>query len=241
MTPPDSRYEPRHLDWPDCLNARDLGGMPTRDGRQLRAGALIRSDRLSRLTPAGVAAVQAAGITRIVDLRTEEEAAAEPYPLADHASYLNVAWPDTVPWLVDATSAELYVARLDEHGDRIGAAVVELAEAPPGGVVVHCAIGKDRTGLVVALLLDLLGVEADQIADDYALSHPRMAASFDDELAVISDPVARARVARLQRSDPESIRTALDHLYEKYDGATSYLRTNGVTADQLAALTARFL
>lgn len=235
-------YEPRHLDWPDCLNARDLGGIPTRDGRRLRTGGLIRSDRHSRLTADGIATVRAAGVTRIVDLRTEEECATEPSPLAGSVPYVNVAWTDTVHDLPEtATMGDRYRARLDRHGTPISAAIATLAEAPPGGVVVHCAIGKDRTGLVIALLLDLVGVDARHIVDDYVLSGTRLAESFAEELAAADSPQRRATLVSNQSCQPEFMLETLAHLHDRHGGTEAYLRRNGVTANQVASLTTRLL
>lgn len=90
MTPADKRaYDPLHLDWPDCRNVRDLGGMPTRDGATIRHGALIRSDSLDNLFDEAVEVVHAAGVSRIVDLRRVGESP-RAHPFADDPLYVSV-------------------------------------------------------------------------------------------------------------------------------------------------------
>jgi protein-tyrosine phosphatase len=235
-------YLPQHLDWPDCLNARDLGGMPAGDGKRIRDGALIRSDRHSRLTEVGVATVNSLGIAAIVDLRAASECAAEPSPFARAEHYLNVDWTDTIPGLSATGSlGELYSARLDQHGDKIARAIRFIADAPAGGTAVHCAVGKDRTGIVIALLLDLVGVDRHVIAADYAHSYGRMATAFDTELDAIPDEARRRRSREMQGSEPESMLALLDHLERRHENAEKYLLANGLTQHQLSALTQRLV
>jgi len=115
-----------------------------------------------------------------------------------------------------------------------GAAVTAIARAPEGGVLVHCHAGKDRTGLVVALLLTLVGVPDDIIVADYALSDRYLQPLYDEILAAIDDPPRRERLRSWLHARPEGMQGALAALDERYDGAASYLRAAGVSADDLA-------
>jgi protein-tyrosine phosphatase len=171
--------DPLHLDWPACLNARDLGGLPAGDGRAIAERALVRSDSHSYLTEDGVAAVRAYGVTRVIDLRRATELTQWPSALAADAAYLNLPVQGTDDPEDEATLAELYVAWLDRRPELFAAVLTAIAEAPSGPVVVHCAAGKDRTGVVAAVLLGLLGVSHEDIADDYHLSAAAMAAFVD--------------------------------------------------------------
>src|SRR5919108_83674 len=106
-----------------------------------------------------------------------------------------------------------YCAVLDIFRARVGAVVRAVAEAPEGGVLVHCFAGKDRTGIVVALALALTGVPRETIAADYALSDSYLQPLYDELLAMVDDPAERERRALQYRSPPESILTVLDHLH----------------------------
>lgn len=236
---PSPAYEPLHLDWPDCLNARDLGGLPTTDGVRIRRGALIRSDKHSRLTSEGIAALRAYGVSRIVDLRRPAECEREPSPFAREPIYRNIpvqnpADPDH-EWL---SLAEIYIAMLDLRPSLFAQAVAAVADAPPGGVVVHCAGGKDRTGLIVAMALSVAGVPAETIAADYALTEDRLRTAEDDGFEDLT-PEKREIVLRLRPTPPENVLTVLDHLNERYEGVEGYLRRGGLSTGQRDALRAR--
>ncbi|MET9020442.1 tyrosine-protein phosphatase [Actinopolymorpha sp. NPDC004070] len=232
----------RHLDWPDCRNARDLGGLPTGDGRAIRHRALIRTDSPHRLTEQGVAAVHAYGVSRVIDLRRDVECERAPSPFAGtplhcHVPVQNPADPDH-EWL---TLAEIYTAMLDLRPKLFATAVAAIADAPPGGVVVHCAGGKDRTGMVVAMALHLAGVETATIAADYALTEGRLAEENAATLAAISDPRVREIMRGLQPTPPEVMLTTLDHLDSRYGGVASYLERGGFGADRAQVLRDRLV
>jgi protein-tyrosine phosphatase len=238
----------RRLAWDDCANARDLGGYPAGDGRQTRWGAVVRSDSLAALTPAGRDALLAYGVRTVVDLRLPSEIERRPNPFAEPGAhgiaYTNVSIldpaadfpPDTL------TLAENYLWSLDHFGGLVATAMTAIANAPDGGVLVHCAAGKDRTGLIAALLLGLVGVPDQTIAADYALTaeclRPR------DQEWLEHGPGDRAeREALLVRYAPraEVMLEVLDRLRQRHGGVEAYLRHAGVTADDLDRLRARLL
>ncbi|UMP00992.1 tyrosine-protein phosphatase [Amycolatopsis sp. EV170708-02-1] len=141
------------LDWPGCLNGRDVGGLPAADGRRTRFGALLRSDSHNRLTAEGIAAVRAAGIGRIFDLRWAWETAQEPSPFADDAVYRNAP---LIAELAEqgTTMPDAYRTMLDDNRRQITGVFVQLSEAPPGPLAVHCSAGRDRTGVLTLRAAD---------------------------------------------------------------------------------------
>jgi len=174
----DMSLPPRHLDWPACLNARDLGGYPTSDGCFIRWRALVRSDNLCRLTPEGQAALMAYGVQTIIDLRSTYELVIDPSPFASPlpqpVEYLNLPFIDekdrALSAAIDAAASTYDAYRLMLRGCRsqIAAVVRRVAFAKPGTVLFHCHAGQDRTGLIAALQLSLAGVSAEIVAADYA-------------------------------------------------------------------------
>ena len=234
-------YEPLHLDWPGLANARDLGGLPASGGR-IREGALIRSESLTRLGEGGTDQVRAAGVSRVLDLRRPGESP-DVHPFAaDDATYVNLPVEDPAdPKGVASTMLDLYLEMLDVRPDLFADALVAIAEAPPGAVVVHCAAGKDRTGLVVGLALSVAGVDAEDVAADYAVTEERMQRHFEEYLAGLDSAEAREHARVYQETPAENLRVVLEHLEEKYGGVEAYLRQGGMTDAQLEALRDRLV
>lgn len=241
---------PPTLAWEGCRNARDVGGLATSYGETLRSGALIRADSLTYLTAEGVATVRAAGLSLVVDLRYPGEVlpggvARTDHPYLEDARYraLPMFDPPTSevdPAVLDAMSlAELYCSILDRNGARITAAVRAIAaDGPPGPVVVHCVSGKDRTGIIVALILAVAGVPDEDIVADYAASYPLLADRMAADLAALGpmpDDVTDRRAGR-QRTEPETMRTMLEHLDRRHGGPQAYLRENGMIEGEIDAL-----
>ncbi len=221
-------------------------GLQTSSGGRVRARALIRSDRLDRLTPVGVAAVRAYGVSRIIDLRTAGEVRDVPGPFSDDPMYRHAPFIDEQEDLrrdpvAESTPLALYRGSIDRNGRCIGVGVAAFATAPNGGVVVHCAGGKDRTGLLVALMLRAVGVAADEIAADYALTAECLRERHEAELAAETDPDARDRLRQLQGCEPETIIGTLSYVDDRFGGSARYLASAGVTGGQLARLRARLV
>lgn len=231
----------RHLDWPDCRNVRDLGGLPTADGRRIRDGALIRADSLQHLTPDGVEAVRRAGVSRVLDLRSPAESSTYPTPFAEGPVGLQVPVQDPADPQGHATIVEVCIDMLDRHPDLFAGALAAIVDAPPGAVVVHCHGGKDRTGMVVALALAVAGVPEDEIVADYYLTRERLASYLAEQLAAEPDESRHALMIEFRDTRAEAIVAILDHLDQRYGGAEAYLRTGGLTSDQLEALRSRLV
>jgi protein-tyrosine phosphatase len=245
----EQREWTRLLEWEGCLNARDLGGYATGDGRETRWGAVVRSDSPAALTEAGRAALASYGVRAIVDLRLPAELADDPNPFAepgDHGIvYTNVSIidpgagfpPNTI------TLAENYLWSLEQFRDLVAKAVEAVAQAPEGAVLIHCAAGKDRTGLISALLLCLVDVPTETIAADYAMT-AELLASREREWLESGPPEEReAREAMSARYAPtaEVMLEVLERLTERFGGVEPYLLEAGVRRDDLERLRERLV
>jgi protein-tyrosine phosphatase len=242
------------LDWEGCLNVRDLGGLPTEDGRTTQPGRVVRADNIRRLTDDGWRSLAAHGVTRIVDLRLPEELATdEPREIDIEAVHISV---------FGESFDEEYIAVLDEHLDAVedvadhyawsyvdfleryrdlfGRAFAAVADAD-GVVVVHCMGGKDRTGLVSALMLRLVGVARDVIGADYAVSAANLEPRNAEWLESMPDERTRARVVKLTQTPAEAMVRVLEEVEARYGDVASYLRAAGLSDEQIVRLEERLV
>ena len=242
----------RTLVWDGCLNVRDLGGHPTEDGSVTRYGAVVRADSVRELSDAGWAALDEYGVSRIVDLRFHDELAADPpreldvevvhvpvFPHPDTGAWeeidrLSAAAPD------DATATrDVYLTLLGLLPERFAAAVEAVAAAPEGVVVVHCTAGKDRTGLVTALLLRLAGVGVPAVAADYAVSAENLRERSRPWIEEAETEEELRRRRRIAATPAEAMVGVLEELQRRHGGVAAYLRGGGASDDVLERARAR--
>lgn len=169
----------RHLPFEAVFNFRDLGGYATAGGRQVRWRTVFRADGIHRLSLEDLASLD---VRTVLDLRTHEElerGRCEHDSIGyHHLPILQKAWTELgFEGELEAVTflADRYVDMLDEGRESIARALHILGEESSLPLVFHCAAGKDRTGVVAAVLLGVLGVSDDDIADDYSLSRLGMA------------------------------------------------------------------
>jgi protein tyrosine/serine phosphatase len=223
--------EDRRLNWEGFVNARDLGGLRTRDGRLTRWGAVVRSDHPARLSAAGWSALYAHGVRTIITLRThgQEEEFPDAAPRPADLTALDAVIEDVTDgefvqqWVVNNLwSTPLYYRdALQRWPQRHAAALAAIARARPGGVLFHCIRGVDRTGIIALLLLAAAGVLPEEIIADYELSQ---------------DPEREEVLAARNTTTRQVIAATLDWL-----DVDAYLREGGLSQEDLAALRARLL
>jgi protein-tyrosine phosphatase len=244
----------RDLAWDGCFNVRDLGGHATEDGTITRYGRVVRADSVHRLSDEGWRAMTAYGVRTVVDLRYRVELDDDPPRDVEldvvHLSLLGE--PDHERWtelearaVATGTAAGftrlVYLDTLEEHRSNLAAAVAAVGHAAPGGVVVHCHAGKDRTGLVCALLLRLAGVPSAEVALDYAVSARNLAARSEEWIAMGADEAERVHRRRVSATPADGMQAVLDELDDRYGDVASYLRAGGAADADLHAARARLL
>ncbi len=246
MAEPATGPRSRHLDWDGCLNLRDLGGLPTEDGGLTSYGAFVRGDTLCGLTDSGRGALLGYGIRTVIDLRSMNEITAEPNPfvaLPDVISYVHrpLNDPATETRLsVTADAAERYVLMTDSAAvaKRIGAIFTSMAGAPPGGVLFHCFAGRDRTGVVAALLLRLAGVCIDTIVEDYEVTDTRLRARYDQWLTTL-EGTPRERFLSSLEARGHPIRRVVEHVEQRHGSVGRYLEAHGTDPADLGRVRSR--
>jgi len=255
----------RLIDVPGVPNLRDVGGIATADGGQVREGLLFRASSLGDLSAEGASRLARLGLNTVIDLRSEPEQAHWP-DQRQGLSYTAVSLPTLPPFEdtsgnpasgnpdaaadqadrelgpaepgdADPGLTQMYAFMAEVGGPPIAACVRRLLEPGALPALVHCAVGKDRTGVTVALLLSVLGVSDADITADYLLSNIGLdllgePLHYLDEFGVdrISHPV-----------HPDLIALFLEQTAGQHGGAAGYLRHHGVTDPELRRLRELFL
>lgn len=221
------------------FNVRDVGGMPANGGR-IRSGALLRAGQLSGATTSGVAALRAR-VQHIVDLRDGEEVAAEPSEIEGPDTTHLPLFLGSVRSFFEADTSldDLYLHLLEESGERLADAIRIIAAGER--TLVHCTVGKDRTGVTVALALSAVGADREAVIADYALTESQLPAQRSQRIADYlrtQHPEAVHAVALATQSPAPVMRRLLEQVDERWGSAAGYLRAQGVTDAELAALSA---
>ncbi len=257
----DSRW----IELSGAANVRDLGGLPTSGGREVQPNRLIRSDNLQGLSPEDVRTlIDERQVRAVADLRTQVEVDAEgPGPLTreplvtvahfslfpesgrttDVAAQTPAGAPPVLPWRERDRDgqerrgvAAIYLGYLHDRADSVISAL-RLVAHTDGATVVHCAAGKDRTGVVTALTLAEVGVEPEAIVADYALSAERIEAIFARLLSspTYADDLSGQSIDK-HRPQPETMMRLLEALGSDFGGAGGWLRQHGWTERDAGAL-----
>ena len=233
----------RILDFPSLLNARDLGGYPTMDGAHTRWRSLLRSDDLAQLTLAGLQAFSRYGIETVVDLRWPDEVAESPSPITrvlKHIRYeqISLLTRTQEEWRVrraDSTAKELWNrAMLEQVRAELKEVLEVIATASPAPLLFHCVAGKDRTGLIAALLLAVADVVPQAIAYDYAASTGNLRDAYLKRYAS-AEPAA---IIDAVQCPEEGVHNMLAYL-EGFGGARAYLEEIGMDREHIRRLRAR--
>jgi protein-tyrosine phosphatase len=237
----------RVLQWEGCLNVRDLGGVPLEDGGETAFGVVVRADNVRRVRD--LETFERHGIVRVVDLRFEDEVAYDAHrelPVeVVHVELMSFDPANRAQLEEQALSLEApaylewsYLRFLDEFRANFGRAVRAIAQAD-GPVCVHCMGGRDRTGLVTALLLRLAGASPEEVAEDYWLSEDALRENHEAWIAEASDE-REARLRSVFNVAPrETMVGVLAALEERYGSVRGYLAAAGVPDADLDALAAR--
>ena len=238
----------RRLAWRGAYNARDLGGYPTEDGGQTRWKTLVRSDSLHTLTPDGQAALREYGVRTIIDVRLAHELERDPSPFATRQEpgnspmpmprYLNLPIhtaeldPEVAPPVDPLTAYIVILEKSKEHIAQIVKAVA--AGMGDGCVLVHCQGGKDRTGIIIALILSLAGVQREAIVEDFALSEAMLEPLYrqwvDEQVRTTG---RHPEKPMYMQALPQTMNGVLSHLEREYGGVEGYLLAVSVTGSEI--------
>ncbi len=229
---------PRLFDFGHLYNVRDLGGYPTADGRRTRWRKYIRGSAEGFLTEAEKERLYEDGVRLIVDLRHDSELTRTRSPLAGYRdiAYYHVNFLGRVIPIFDDYRRDLgdwYREWLNTSRAQIAEILGIFARHPAPGVYFHCSIGKDRTGIITALILGLAGCATEDIIANYAESSHN---NRNSKTYLNTAPSQQ----RYLRSEPEYMERMLRHLAEAYGDIPEYLRQIGLAPDEIASLRENF-
>jgi protein-tyrosine phosphatase len=238
----------RILPMTGASNFRDLGGFPTSDGGSTRWGRLFRSDTLHELTPGDVAALRDLGLKTVIDLRTNTEVELTGRGLlgAEAAAYFHLSVIDEdggegrgIPAPTDDDISNRYLWYLEIGRDALSKALMLIGDPANYPLVFHCAAGKDRTGVLAALVLDIAGVERESIVEDYVLTASRMELILTRLLRNAADGQGIDNIpAKARLVEASTMVAFLEGLDHRYGGARQWALSAGVPHDTLDAISA---
>jgi protein-tyrosine phosphatase len=231
-----------------AVNFRDLGGYETGDGRQTRWRTLFRADGLGELTEADLSVLRQLGIRTVIDLRSGSELERGRFDVDAHpVAFHHFPFIDELPDAQDfdrrpGLLGTQYLEIVRDAGGQILAALDVLASPDALPAVFHCTAGKDRTGVLSAVLLSLLGVDEPTVVADYALSGSAMLALRAKLIAKY--PEGRETLESIDEvfsADPVQMERLLDHLEEQYGSVTAYVDGLGAGPGLVETLRAALL
>lgn len=224
-----------------AYNVRELGGLPTMDGRQTLWRAFLRSDDISKLTDADITTLLDYGVNTVIDLRSKSEVTNQPDRLGEENDVTNINLsfmqetdlsPQGIENMSKIEMGDMYIEMLKRH-EIVGAIFTAIAQAQPGCILFHCAAGKDRTGVLAMLLLMLAGVDKRDCINNYAQTYQNL---LRDErfLSALGENITLPML----ESRPEYLEKAYTYI-ESNGGITTYLKSCGLSEELLDIINER--
>lgn len=238
-------------------NARDLGGIPTRDGKVTRFGVFVRSEAPVGLPQEDIRYLKHYGVTATMDFRSTDEAATRPSDLRDEMTYYHrplfneaaIIGEKKHPAHHNMSWGEHYI-EMAEESRQWAIEVLNIAAKCPGVLLYHCTTGKDRTGLMTCYLLSIAGVERADIAADYCVSQIFLEPVYEKirsgkmHLGPAMDGPDKKRPPMDEnffQTPADAMLMLIDELTARYGGVVEYLKTIGVTEETMQAIREKFV
>ena len=222
----------------NIVNCRDLGGYPSKYG-VTKFGRFIRCGTVIRPTDADIKALKKLNVSTVIDLRGDFETVNQPNKferLTDNINHislyeLNVA--DVKGAKIELS--DIYKVIVDTYKDNVAKVLKTIADAPEGAILYHCFLGKDRTGILSMLLLTIAGVDEDDIVADYQLTFTYLEKFIKNH----SDKLWETDMT-MHYSLPQTMRTLIEYINQKYGSVTDYILQTGVTETEIEKIRKRF-
>lgn len=226
------------------FNTRDLGGYNTNNGK-LAMHKTYRSGNMGQVDEAGIETLKKLGVSRVIDLRSQKERDTEPDPFSSEDGIELIAislFDDLNPNQKTKSNVllDLYIHALKTQGPVFVKVLQHIAESRDA-VMFHCTAGKDRTGLIAALLLALSGVSKDDIINDYAMTADRLGPLLQTiEKTAKSFNFSKEDYMPMLECNPENMIKALDWIDTNFNSVENYVKSHGFTGEDLTRLRERW-
>ncbi len=247
----------RRLMTQELYNARDLGGLPTKDGKVTRFGVFVRSEAPVGLLPEDIAYIKDYGITATMDFRSLDEAAMRPSDLQDIMPYYPrplfneaaIIGEKKPPVRQNMSWGEHYI-EMAEESRQWAVDVLHIAAQCPGALLYHCTTGKDRTGLMSCYLLSIAGVERADIAADYCVSQVFLEPLYEKirngtmRLGPAGDGTDKKHPPvdeSFFETPAAAMLMLIDDLTARYGSVVEYLKSIGVTEEAMQQIRGKFV
>ncbi|EPY05958.1 protein tyrosine/serine phosphatase [Paenibacillus alvei TS-15] len=251
MNEDNNQFEPKQnqteriISLEGACNVRDLGGYQTKEGREIQWGHFYRGDGQHKLTEHDQELLLGRGIHTVIDLRHAQEVivAKDAFADSDNVAYHNVDLlnPTTTNQPQVNSLGDLYVSMLDNSQDAFLRIFEILANPSDEAVLFHCTAGKDRTGMVAALLLELASVPHTTIIEDYAMTAECLLPIMDELRAGRPEGMPADLYERFLGCDPSNMEMMLQHLHAAYGGTERYLAAIGLSEEKVQILKQKLL
>lgn len=229
-----------------AYNIRDLGGYKTLNGRKTKCGVFIRADGTGNLSEKDISILKNMGLSMVIDLRSEDEIKSYPSKLYGYneIKYVNIVMFDGVQSAIiqgsiPSSMGKMYVSLLDRCHDKY-VEIFRLFAENEGLTLFNCTAGKDRTGVVAMLLLQLVGVSDEVIIDDYAVSEHNLKVATENQKKMLKKRGIKIP-SYIFKANPKNMIYTLNHLKDTYGNSEKYLLSGGLKKSEINIIKAKFL
>jgi protein-tyrosine phosphatase len=242
-----SENNSRHIPLSGTYNIRDLGGYKTHTGARVPWQTFFRGDNPNLLSVEGMNYLYGQGLRLVIDLRTKNEIkeASNPFENFPGVEYINLPiFDDLAPVIMlqkqvsdENPLLHFYLEAIHGQGNAIKEVLKRISTIQDGAVMFNCTAGKDRTGIIAALLLGLVGVSEEEIVKDYALTASLIPGLADRLLAESkARGINTERHSRMLESPGEVMKALLSEIENKFGSIENYLKENGMEQEEIQRL-----
>ncbi|MGN0151728.1 MAG: tyrosine-protein phosphatase [Wujia sp.] len=234
----------KQMNFQYARNTRELGGYVNEDGKMLVTGKILRGGDISKLTDEEMEQLAEDGFRVCIDMRIPyEREEMDPYLRSNELTYFAMPMTGSMDYKCGPEEILycLYKDLLEHHRETIRR-IMKIMAYETDSIIFHCTAGKDRTGVIAMLILAVCGVCEEQIIADYAASYENNLEQIAMQKRQLDESGLDMKIPdEIFQSDPKTMRMLLDYLNENYGGPVNYLKTIGMTEEEISKIRKKML